>query len=679
MNFVNLITVFYHCLFLITPFIFTWVNSELFQINKMLFVYALTVIIGGLWLARMVVEKRLIWRKHPTVLLILLFLAGQVIATLFSIHWRTSLLGYYSRLNGGLLSSLAYTILFLGLLNNVPKKQLLPLLLTNVVAAGLAALYAFPEHFGISPSCYLMHQEIGVSCWKQNVQARVFGTFGQPNWLATYLIGLAPIVIFFTYKQFGKLQKLWLSILGLILLVLLFTNSKSGLLALPIVGTVFALIYHQTVLKKRWKKFIRPFKNKLLAGGIILAGLVLSMVIIRTQIPSSNDTFNLSQGTSSGSIRLIVWQGALKVWQRYPWFGSGPGTFAYSYYQDRPVVHNLVSEWDNLYNKAHNEILNYLAETGLVGVLTYLLWLGGTLWLLLQNTLQRPKKYSIAHVILLSITGLTITHLFGFSTVMSNLLLFLLPALAFLTEEVKEKKVVKLVNWQWGALGTIILAVVFLCWRTGQIWAADYHYTYSQKLEDEFAYAEAAEALEKAIELAPREALYFDELANLYSETALQYFLLEKAEISQQLAEAAVQNSDYALTLNPRNLNFYKTRARVFFLLAQADSQYFNQAERTLKAAIALSPTDAQLWYNLGIAQQSQGKFAEAVETFQYTIDIRFNYVKARIALGDLLIQLGKIEEGKQQYQFILENLASTDVETKEKLNALENPASETQ
>ncbi|MFH2118402.1 MAG: O-antigen ligase family protein [Candidatus Paceibacterota bacterium] len=678
MNLVSLIITLYHGLFLLTPFIFTWTNSELFQISKMLFVYGFAIAIGTLWIMRMIIEKRFIWRKHPAVLLILIFLAGQAVATLFSIHLRTSLLGYYSRLNGGFLSSLAYAVLFLGLLNNVPKKQILPLLLTNIVAASLVALYALPEHFGVSPSCYLMYQEVGVNCWKQDVQTRVFGTFGQPNWLAAYLVGLAPIVALFGFKKINKLQKLWWSLLGLILLVLLFTGSRSGLLGLTLAGMGFGLLHHQVMIKRKWKKFIRPLKNKLFMVGLTAVILLLGFNLVQTQLPSPEDTFNLSQGTSSGDIRLIVWQGALKIWQRYPLFGSGPGTFAYSYYQDRPVTHNLVSEWDNLYNKAHNEILNYLAETGLVGALTYLLLIGGLMWLLFNSTRTQPKKVSVEHAILLSMIGLTTAHFFGFSTVMSNLLLFLLPAIAFLPEEIIIKKTTAMVGWQKWMMGALTLIALILFWQISQVWIADWYFAKAQKLKDNFEYSQAATDLQKATEIMPREALYYDELANLYSETALQYFLLEEPEASLSLAGAAVQNSDYALLLNPRNLNFYKTRARVFFLLAQTDTKYFSQAEQTLQAAIALSPTDAQLWYNLGIAQQSQGKFAQAVETLQHTVDIRFNYVKARIALGDLLVQLGRVEEGKKQYRFILENLASTDLETKEKLEALEQPTNET-
>jgi len=107
MSFVAAITFAFHALLLTLPFVFTWSNSELFEFNKMLAVYGFTVVIGSLWLARMIREKRFIWRQDPIALLVLIFLTGQAVATLFSIHFRTSIFGFYSRLNGGFLSSLS--------------------------------------------------------------------------------------------------------------------------------------------------------------------------------------------------------------------------------------------------------------------------------------------------------------------------------------------------------------------------------------------------------------------------------------------------------------------------------------------------------------------------------------------------------------------------------------------
>jgi Flp pilus assembly protein TadD len=85
-----------------------------------------------------------------------------------------------------------------------------------------------------------------------------------------------------------------------------------------------------------------------------------------------------------------------------------------------------------------------------------------------------------------------------------------------------------------------------------------------------------------------------------------------------------------------------------------------------------LAPTDAQLWYNLGITQQQASQFPQAVETLQHTVEIKPNYIRARSALGDLLVQLGRVEEGRQQYRFILEKLSPTDALVQEKLNALD-------
>ena len=62
-----------------------------------------------------------------------------------------------------------------------------------------------------------------------------------------------------------------------------------------------------------------------------------------------------SGGTESGVIRKFVWLGAIEVFKHYPILGTGPETFAFSFPMYKPVGHNLTSEWDFIYNKAHNE------------------------------------------------------------------------------------------------------------------------------------------------------------------------------------------------------------------------------------------------------------------------------------------------------------------------------------
>ena len=137
-------------------------------------------------------------------------------------------------------------------------------------------------------------------------------------------------------------------------------------------------------------------------------------------------------GTESGSIRKIVWTGALRIWQANPknfLIGTGPETFAESYYQFRPIEHNQTSEWELLYNKAHNEFLNYLATTGLLGLLSYLLLL------IIQFSVFIKKSPNIEYrtlniALLAGWLTISITNFWGFSVVIMQLFLFLFPAIA---------------------------------------------------------------------------------------------------------------------------------------------------------------------------------------------------------------------------------------------------------
>jgi len=136
-----------------------------------------------------------------------------------------------------------------------------------------------------------------------------------------------------------------------------------------------------------------------------------------------------SGGTESGDIRKIVWTGAFDLFKKYPVFGSGVETFAFAYYQTRPMEHNLTSEWNFLYNKAHNEYLNYLSTTGVLGITTYLSLIFYILYLLNIKIFKDRENIHINSALLSGFISILITNFFGFSTVGLNVLLFIFPAI----------------------------------------------------------------------------------------------------------------------------------------------------------------------------------------------------------------------------------------------------------
>lgn len=726
----RLILAIYHLLLFATPLFFLFKTDELFEFNKMILVYALALIVLMLWLFRMVLEGKIIWKRTTFDIPIALFLASQVLSTLLSMHSRTSWLGYYGRFHGGLFSWISYTILYYAFVNNVPKKTYKTLFLTASLSALAVSIYAILEHFGHSTSCLLVTKgkSFGVDCWIQKVQDRVFATFGQPNWLAGYLITLLPLTMVALVKVKNKAKETvlkswqwWFFYLTFIaeFLALLFTKSRSGFLGLAggvvALGIGAGLVFYQNFSKNQDKSKSKmttvlpelSLKNLKLQLTLIIVGLLAVGATFGTPyspsvgqlLKGTNQSQDASTkqskvvsdepkpavnrleegGTDSGEIRKIVWEGALKVWKRYPIFGSGVETFAYSYYRDRPVAHNLVSEWDFLYNKAHNEPLNFLATTGLVGLTTYLLifsWLGVVV---LKGALDSKTALTDKLILIAILAGLiaqSISNFFGFSTVMVTVLLFLyLGAIAEKTrvqtdsesdsknysKHKKYKPKQTLLLWQYAGICAISITSAFMLSKVYFYWSADADYSMAKKLSHAGSSDRSIDYLTKAIKKSPSEALYYDQLSGEYADIAIQLAKENYATQSAQAAQLAILASDTTLELNPNQLNFYKTRARVFATLSQLEPKILEEAQKTLIAALEKSPTDAKLWYNLGVVLFSLDQKDQAIAVLEKAIELKPDYGSARYQLAQAYERVGNLEEALKNYQFILDNLNPND------------------
>lgn len=711
----------FYFLVLTVPFFFTWVNEELFEFNKMLLTYGVTVLILASWILRMIYEQRVIFRRTWFDLPIALFVISQILSTIFSIHPQTSFFGYYTRFHGGLLSILTYVTLYYAFVSNVEKKHLPNFFLALFAAALGVSFYAIPEHFGASPSCAMISGEWNVACWIQDVQNRVFATFGQPNWLAAYAVVLIPLGISVSLTPINstyasRWRQLFFAFTTLLLFVtLLFTKSRSGFLGFGVSMVMYAggfIWINRSTTNSRLTSFLTiAFKTLFFSFfALFTSFFVFLMLIFGTPFtPSLADLRNDPQlspssileatppptnrldvgGTDSGEIRKIVWVGALKVWQRYPLLGSGVETFAYSYYQDRPLAHNLVSEWDFLYNKAHNEFLNYLATTGVVGVLAYCLlvgaFIGGPLWkIFISHDAQTQKADLLLDLGLATgLIALTISNALGFSTVMVSILLFLYPALMTVIHDqgswvMKHPSPATLetneTTQAMKIVSAIVVGIVSLTALTAlmSFWRADKLFALGKQYNQAGQILTAIQYFTEALDLAPNEALYYDELSTTYSRAAVALAEQGEATQSAQVAHAAIQNSNKALELNSRHLNFYKTRARVFITLAQLDPELLQEAHTTLAAAIALSPTEAKLYYNRGIVEISMGQVDRGIATLEETVQMKTDYEAARFHLAQQYEAQRQPDKALEQYRYILDNINPNNETVKAALTQLE-------
>jgi tetratricopeptide (TPR) repeat protein len=180
--------------------------------------------------------------------------------------------------------------------------------------------------------------------------------------------------------------------------------------------------------------------------------------------------------------------------------------------------------------------------------------------------------------------------------------------------------------------------------------------------------------LQTAIIQSPQEALFYDELATTYSLVAAT-IQAEDATTAAEIANAAIVTSDQALTLNPRHLNFYKSRARIFINLSILDPKYFEKAKETLDAAVLLAPTDAKLRYNLALVEQAMGRTDQARLVLEETVAMKTNYGAARLELARRYREAGQFDQARQQYQYLLTNINSNNPVVVQELEELEKTA----
>lgn len=651
-------------------------------------------------------------KKHFELKKVYIFIAGLVVfftgILISSLVKSSDSAGIPLQMFATLITAIAS---FLVLMRASPDGVLKKSLYAIFSSAAIVVLWGLPSHFGYDPTCLLFRGTFDVSCWTSDFQpkVRIFSTLGQPAWLAAYLAILLPILAGF-FINFTKGKSLleiksrngipalgYITAFFLFYLALLYTQSRAAIPAFWIILLILAVFYFWFYLKPSFnkKKPALDFKAAVLllvltAGITFFAGQPFGQLnkftlqgitsrfskpvatapaekpAVTTPVVSSGEL----GGTDSGTIRLLVWRGAIDIWKNNPVFGTGLETYAFAYYKHRPAAHNLTSEAKYLYNKAHNEYLNYLATTGTVGIATYLFMIGGFLFISLKHVYKNRKKLTGKDFLAVSIIGgygtILITNFFGFSVVMVNILFYLIPAFVFMllglinydkaySVAFSKKETYAFNIPQKISVGAVALLTLYLLFNLSNYWNADRKYYFGLNFDRAGDYQKAYTFLKNAVDQRPGEPVFRDEFA--YNNAVLGSAILAQAQqqkenqeqniqIGKQLIEGAINQTNQITAQYPNNIVFLKTKVRIFYTLGQIDQSYLLQALAAIKKVAELAPTDADAFYNLGVLYGQTGDAKMAVKTLENTIKLKHDYSNAYYALGIFYHQLAVDEKG---------------------------------
>ncbi|KUK82615.1 MAG: hypothetical protein XD98_0545 [Microgenomates bacterium 39_6] len=666
----KIIEISFGVLFFFVPLVFTTINYELFEFNKIFLVYLVSIVILVAWLIKIISQKKLIFQKTSLFWPLLIFFLTQTITTITSIDPYTSFWGYYTRQNGGLLSFIAYLFLYFAFVTHISSLKAKKYLKILVFSLGLVSFYGLLQKTGIDDHL-----------WVQDVPARIFSSLGQPNWLAAWISSLIFLTLAFFNKTKKKSKKiLFLAIFIISFLALIFTRSRSGFLAFWLVFLLGPIVCFFLKIKigKTWLLFaclavlltilfFSPFPslNQYLKN--------FSLINYQTLPQWDQEGNNPDLGSATADIRKTVWAGAIKVFKNHPVLGTGPETFAYSYYWYQPQNHNLLSEWDFLYNKAHNEYLNFLATTGLIGTIPYL---GVILFTLLYFIKLIKKNQNLLIMTLLAgYLTILITNFFGFSVVATNLLFFLFPAIAFSLDQKKpphQKITPSYLNNQQKILLVIVLLVgLNLVFGLTKYWLADYYFAQGEKNFRRNDYPHAYLNYQKAQKLRKKEPFYTNKMATTCAYLAIAFYQEENQEEANKFITLAQDWAERTIEANPYQVNFYRQQSQTYYLLSELEPKYQKSAYEMLFLAHKLAPINPKITYNLASLAYQKGDLDQAISWLEKTIELKPDYQDGYYWLAKFYQENNQTDKAKEKLEFLINNLNPQYSEAKKLLKKL--------
>ncbi len=217
---------------------------------------------------------------------------------------------------------------------------------------------------------------------------RAFGTFGQPNPFGGFMGIVLPVC---SMAAWGRASQLWanwragIPVNAVQIAQLLAWTASALLLAAALLaswsrgawlGTAFAALVLVIALPRQLRHgLLLALTAVVLIVALWQAGILPNALVARLtssvgDLVSINDVRGLDAHAGNYAVieRLAHWQAAVEMARDYPFFGVGLGNYSVRY------AHYRLINWHLPLGHAHNTYLNLLAETGMVGLLAYLVY-----------------------------------------------------------------------------------------------------------------------------------------------------------------------------------------------------------------------------------------------------------------------------------------------------------------
>lgn len=313
------------------------------------------LIVGSLaWLVKLVKEKGRCFRRTPFDKIIACFVILSAFSIFASPDMGFSFYNFYNLMG-------RYIFIYYLVVQNISTRKQLKYLLSTLLVSSLAVVvYGFYQYiYGIDVTSML---------WVDGEQfpelkTRVFSTMQNPNILAGYLLVMMSLLFGVICKIRKKKAKILLgacfSLMGLCLGM---TYCRGAWISLVLVIAAYGV-----------------FHNRKILFALVLV-CVLVLVFDASIAERLISAFNVSD--TSSNMRFALWESTVAMISEHPLLGIGWGAYWMVYPEYDFFIQNDAVKIVH----AHNMYLNFAAEIGIAGFLSFMAYMIGHLYLALSNT-----------------------------------------------------------------------------------------------------------------------------------------------------------------------------------------------------------------------------------------------------------------------------------------------------
>ncbi len=347
-----------------------------YRIGKTAVIHIGVPIFLGVWLIRQAIEKQLRLEWSPLYPPFLIYLAISILSLIFSDNPAQG---------GEVLLFQAWCFLFYVLVSHHFRDPTAAAgVLWAVVLTGfIVALLGLLQYNGVH---LLFHPSPGSNL--------PISTLGNPNFVAHYLEIIMPLTLVLLVVRRRRWERAVLMLaFGATASHMVLTTSRAGWLAM---GVAFLFLFYKRQWQIKWTSGLitTAVVGALLSPTV---GLVLNHVYWgpdqtlysswsqigersweRLKSSFDGEDFSISQ-------RRIIWSDTWALIEGQPWLGVGPGNYEMALPAYRTMAQHR--NWEQLMGQrihvpyhAHNEYLEFWSESGVLGMLTMLWLLGALLW-----------------------------------------------------------------------------------------------------------------------------------------------------------------------------------------------------------------------------------------------------------------------------------------------------------